>query len=106
MARVQGEELRDDLDGSKAHHTVAFSFRGRAFEVDLSTDHAAEFFEAIQKYIDAARPVVYVDPREAPKPPTTTEIRTWAAEAGLRVPGSGRIAHHVRVAYAEAHGSE
>lgn len=105
MATVQGEELRDDLDGSKTHHTVDFSFRGRAFEIDLSTDHAAEFFEAIEKYIEAARPVEYVNSREAPKPPTATEIRAWAAEAGLRVPGSGRIAHHVRVAYAEAHRS-
>lgn len=103
MAKVQGEELRDDLDGGVAHHTVEFSFRGRAYEIDLSTDHAAEFFEAIARYVDAARPVEYVDPREAPRPPTPAEVRAWAAEVGIRVSSGGRIAHSVQAAYAAAH---
>lgn len=103
MATADSEERYDDLDGSPAHHTVDFSFRGRAYEIDLSTDHAEEFFLAIEKYVDAARPVEYLAPHEPPRPPTPSEIREWAAKVGLGVPGTGRIAHSVRVAYDEAH---
>ncbi|MGN7965059.1 histone-like nucleoid-structuring protein Lsr2 [Microbacterium sp. 22179] len=103
MATEQRDVLIDDLDGSEAHHTVAFAFRGRAYEIDLSTDHAAEFFEAIARYVEAARPVEYVNPREAPRPPTPAEVRAWAAQVGLKVSSGGRIAHSVQAAYAAAH---
>lgn len=103
MASYESEELCDDLDGSEAHHTVDFSFRGRAYEIDLSTDNAEAFYNAIERYIDVARPVEYQDPRSNPPGPTPADIRSWAIENGLRPPGPGRISHSVRVAFADAH---
>lgn len=45
----------DDLDGLPADETVWFGFDGRAFEVDLSAEHAKAFRDALKVYAKAGR---------------------------------------------------
>jgi hypothetical protein len=52
----------DDLDGSDAHETIEFSFRGRAFEIDLSELNAKALHTALEPYLAAAREVTEPDP--------------------------------------------
>jgi nucleoid-associated protein Lsr2 len=48
-------ELVDDLDGSAASETIAFSIDGKAYEIDLSKRNAAAMRRAFKKYADAGR---------------------------------------------------
>jgi WhiB family redox-sensing transcriptional regulator len=41
-----------------------------------------------------------------PGAPTAKEIRSWAHDAGIKCPGTGRIPHTVRAAYLEAHATD
>ncbi len=57
MARTETVivKLTDDLDGSSASETVAFSIDGKAFEIDLSKRNAASLRRALKPYIEAGR---------------------------------------------------
>ncbi len=50
-------QVFDDMDGSPADETVAFSYDGRAYEIDLSAKHAAQMRKAFQSFIDHGRQV-------------------------------------------------
>lgn len=58
MARRTVLQLVDDLDGvdiTDRGETVPFELDGRAYEIDLGPDHAAELRAALQPYIAAGR---------------------------------------------------
>lgn len=57
MAKTVIVKLTDDLDGSEAEETVAFSVDGKAYEIDLSAANAAAFRKDLDKYLSKARPV-------------------------------------------------
>lgn len=50
-------ELIDDLDGSAADETIAFSIDGKSFEIDLSKRNAATMRRAFKPYTGAGRSV-------------------------------------------------
>src|SRR5215475_14813932 len=49
--------LADDLDRTlEADETIEFTWRGKAYEIDLSRIHVVAFEEAIERFVKAARP--------------------------------------------------
>lgn len=110
------EQIVDDLDGtvlaSGEGETVAFQFDGRAYEIDLTTAHAAELRDALTPYIDAARPAGRSGmPRRRARRVTSAQrsgyplaaIREWARKNGHDVPSRGRVPNAVIDAYNAAH---
>ncbi|MEI5584868.1 MULTISPECIES: histone-like nucleoid-structuring protein Lsr2 [unclassified Agromyces] len=55
MAKRIVETLIDDLDGSEADRTIAFSIDGEGYAIDLSSANAGKFEAALAPFIDAAR---------------------------------------------------
>lgn len=47
--------ISDDLDGSEAAETIAFSLEGASYEIDLSSAHAEELRNALKPYVNAGR---------------------------------------------------
>jgi hypothetical protein len=96
--------LTDDLDGSKADRTVAFSVDGTNYEIDLSKKNAAAFAKAVSPYVGAARQVRGPSkrgrrPARRAAAPTSSggrraelsAIRAWAKANGHPVSDRGRI---------------
>src|SRR5699024_2707261 len=57
MARETIINLIDDIDGSKADVTIKYSFEGSNYEIDLTEDHAEDFREHMQEWLDRSRRV-------------------------------------------------
>ncbi len=107
MTRVTQVKLIDDLDGSPAAETVRFSLDRKAYEIDLSSHHAAALRDAIAAFGDAARP----QPGRGRAQPATSSsvastrrsqsqaIRTWARAHGYAVPDRGRISARISAAF-------
>ena len=55
MAKTMIVTTTDDIDGSKGAQTVAFTFDGTSYEIDLSKKNATALAKALQPYIDAGR---------------------------------------------------
>lgn len=99
MAQKVYVQLVDDIDGTQleaeAGETVVFSLDGREHEIDLSTEHAAEFREALAPYIKAGRrrPKGAAPAKRGAKPakPDLEAIRTWANANGFEVAPRGRV---------------
>ena len=113
MARKIVHQLVDDIDGSVLEvgegETVHFSLDGSAYEIDLTTEHAAELREALASYISAARRTQRAAsgrPAAAAKRPNrnpeTAAIRAWADANGHKVSDRGRIPAEVIEAYRAA----
>lgn len=98
----------DDLDKKTTEgvQTVAFSFEGKAYEIDLSEKNRAEFADVMSTYVKVAEPVSA--PRTARSTSTVNTAaredsraaRAWAQgagektvkDAGVKVPGDrGRV---------------
>lgn len=98
--------MEDDLDGSEATETVAFSLDGTEYEIDLNDKHKEELYAVIEPYRNVARKVSYSRPSRPSRPravkrtgPDTTEIREWAKAQGLKVSDRGRIPAEVVAKY-------
>lgn len=105
---VTTTELIDDLDGGKADRTVAFSWGGSAFEIDLSKKNAAAFEKAMKPYLESARKVrrrksSAPAPSRRPGKRDLAAVREWARENGHPVSDRGRIPAGVTDAYDAAH---
>lgn len=99
-------EFTDDLDGGKAEGTVAFSYDGQNYEIDLSKKNRTAFEKALKPYVDAGR-----KGRPAGRTSRSTgsrrtssrrdlgAIREWARANGHQVSDRGRIAQEVQDAY-------
>lgn len=113
MARKTTVTLIDDLDGSalpEGTSPTAFSFRGTAYEIDLSPENAEELAGALKPYIDAARRTSggrgsanRSSSRSAGNAERLTAIREWAAANGHQVAARGRIKSTIVEAYEAAH---
>jgi hypothetical protein len=98
--------LTDDLDGSEATETVAFSLDGTAYEIDLNDDNADSLRTALAPYVGHARKVSSRVGRPAGRGkvaatsgPSAADVRSWAKENGHSVPERGRIPGDVRAAF-------
>lgn len=97
MARKQEVivHLVDDIDGSDAVETVAFSLDGVDYEIDLNTAHAKEMRGALQSWVSHARKAKRSGGsrrRAAGRPSSEAPaIREWARKNGVDVPARGRI---------------
>jgi hypothetical protein len=110
LGRLVMTHLVDDSDGGTAPETVAFSYRGASYEIDLSEKTAAALDELLAPYLANARrvPTKPTAPRRrAAKPRASAgprEVRAWAKDQGIAVSDRGRISADVMRQYQEAHG--
>ena len=104
--------LVDDIDGGTADESVSFALDGVAYEVDLSTDNAAQLRESLSRWVEHGRR--QGGSRRAPgrrasagsRSSTSSDandVRQWAKDNGYTVSERGRISAEVREAYAAAH---
>lgn len=107
MATETTTRLIDDLDGSPADRTVAFSWDGRSYEVDLNKKNLNGLEKALKPYVSAARRSSGSG-RSARRGlgragngrrADLQAIRDWAAENGHVVADRGRISQAVVDAY-------
>lgn len=97
--------MTDDISGkdiTEEGRTVRFALDGQAYEIDLSTDHAAGLREALAPYIAAARRTLAPVTRgraaatAAPKSSygyTPGEVRAWARKHDLPHNPQGRLSN-------------
>jgi len=109
----------DDLDNNlEAAERIFFTVRGQDFQIDLTEEHAQEFDEALEKYVNAA---TKLEPQQAipitrgrrrfgtdQQQPARSkqevaQIREWAKANGREVSDRGRIPKNVLEAYETAH---
>jgi len=114
MARKIVHQLVDDIDGSVLEvgegETVHFSLDGSAYEIDLTSAHAADLRSALAPYVSSGRRTqrgTTGRPAAAGKRPSrnpeTASIRSWAGENGYKLSERGRIPADVIEAYRAAH---
>lgn len=105
MAKRMHVVLEDDLDGSEAAETLAFTVDGVAYEIDLSAENAERFRETVAPWVGAARRVGgrRATGRKAVKDGSANDIRAWAIAQGMQVSSRGRVSQEVRDAYEAAH---
>lgn len=99
----------DDFTDEKGAETVAFSFEGKDYEIDLAEENRKAFAELLAPYIQAGRAAQA--PVSEQKPPISAAarrervaaIREWAKAQGMQVLDSGRLPFDVIEAYEKAH---
>lgn len=100
--------LVDDIDGGEAQETVAFSYQGVNYEIDLSEEHAQELAGDLAKWIEAARRVGGRQMRSGKSAKRSRSasnaglIREWAHSQGITVSERGRIPAEIVSAYEAA----
>lgn len=106
--------LEDDIDGGEAAETVAFSFDGSEYEIDLSESNMGKFRDALAPWVGHARKTGGRQTGGRRRKSTarssgsggsasTSEIRAWAQANGYEVSARGRVSAEVREAYERAH---
>jgi hypothetical protein len=105
-------ETVDDLDGSVitdgSGGTVAFSFQGKSYEIDLSAETRDKLATALDPYISKARPTGQRGRASAPQNRSggggnrLQEIREWARSNGYTVSDRGRISKEIQEAYEQS----
>lgn len=120
MAKQKLVTLVDDLDGTEAQVSVEFGVEGRLWEIDLNETHQRELFGALSKFITAASPLgpyQLGDGRNAlpqhgtrtvsggrtPVEGRSSEVRAWAAAAGIPVQPRGRVPKEVIAQFEREH---
>ncbi len=122
MATMTTVSLVDDLDGTVAAETVAFSLDGANYEIDLTDKNAKKLREGLANFIGHARRIdggrrvatargAKAKPakatksasRTAPDREQTAAIREWARTAGWEVSERGRLSAAVLDAFEAAH---
>lgn len=107
MAQKVIVETVDDLDGSVitdgSGGTVAFSFQGKSYEIDLSAENRDKLASALDPYISKARPTGQRRRASEPQPRgggnRLQEIREWARSNGYTVSDRGRISKEIQEAF-------
>jgi hypothetical protein len=107
MAQKVQVTLVDDLDGSEANETVAFSLDGTSYEIDLSTGNAEKLRKEIATFVEHARKASSGGRRRrartGPGRERSAEIRAWAKQRGYKVNERGRIPAQIVQEYEAAH---
>ena len=104
MARQETVALTDDIDGAKAHETVTFGLDGASYEIDLHAKKAAALRKSLAEFVANARHTPdstwgtgrsirgrRQTKRRTAGDPAASEIRAWAAAAGVVMSERGRI---------------
>lgn len=111
MAQRVQIQLIDDLSGAEAQETVRFGLDGTEYEVDLTTENAAELRQALSKYVDKGRRATAGRKGRSGPHGTSTgtsrrdevqQIRQWAQDNGHNSSARGRISQSIVDAYNEA----
>lgn len=68
--------LKDDLDGSEATETIAFGLDGKAYEIDLNSEHAEMLRMGLNGFVETGR---YLGRYTTPKPKRQPKPHTIAA---------------------------
>jgi Spy/CpxP family protein refolding chaperone len=108
MAKTVNVVVTDDLDGTREAQTVAFTFNGQRYEIDLGQKNRARLEKSLQPYMDAGRRTA-AQRRTAKAAPGTgprtdrAVVRAWATSQGLKVSERGRISAEVMSKYEAAH---
>lgn len=116
MAQRTSIQLIDDLDDQPieegAGDTVAFTYRGTSYEIDLSEAHVAEFDAAMERFVSAARrtgggSAARRTSNAAPRPRAAADtdpkaVRAWALANGVPVNPRGRLKAEVVEQYKAA----
>jgi hypothetical protein len=98
----------DDLTGYLVEEgdggTVAFSWQGVDYLIDLSNENIEEFQCAMDPFITSARLDAAPKTRRSrgvtePKSTRTSAIRVWATDNGFQVNSKGRIAADIIAKY-------
>jgi nucleoid-associated protein Lsr2 len=107
MAKTVSVVVTDDLDGSPDAETVAFSFNGQGYEIDLAEKNLAKFEKSLRPFIDAGRRTAARRAVKAARGSAVridrAAVRTWAASQGIKVSERGRISADVLRQYEAAH---
>jgi hypothetical protein len=107
MAKTVSVVVTDDLDGSPDAETVAFSFNGQGYEIDLAEKNLAKFEKSLRPFIDAGRRTAHRRAARAARGSAVridrAAVRTWAASQGIKVSERGRISADVLSQYEAAH---
>lgn len=109
MAQKTVVELVDDLDGGEADETVEFSIDGVDFQIDLSSDNAAQLRDTLAEFVGHARKIGGRRSRGTAKAVTggnndNQAIREWARSQGETVAERGRLPQALVTRFQEAHG--
>lgn len=115
MAQKVQVLLVDDIDGGAADETVTFALDGVSYEIDLTTEHAAELRDALGTWVGHARKVGGRSSGRSggsssgggSRPRRSSDagaVRAWAKENGHEVSERGRISAEIREAYEAAQG--
>lgn len=105
MAKSVNVVITDDLDGSPDAETVAFSFDGQAYEIDLGKKNLAKLGKSLQPFMDAGRRTARRKTAKASAGQRVDRaaVRAWAATQGLKVSERGRISAEVMSRYEATH---
>lgn len=109
MAQKRQVLLVDDLTGDDAQETVKFSLDGTQYEIDLTSEHAAELREKLSPYLSSGRRLRGgaasrgARRETAPRSDDSRKIREWAIANGFTPSARGRISQEIREAYSAAH---
>ena len=100
MAQRTQIVLIDDLDGTEIKdgeaQSIAFSWSGVDFSIDLSKANAEKFEKAIGPYLEKAQRVGGRRGRPVGSSPSTElvdtrAVRAWAASNGIELSSRGRV---------------
>ena len=98
--------VTDDLDGTPDAETVAFSFNGQSYEIDLGQKNLARFQKSLQPFMEAgrktARRKASTSARGGAARIDRAAVRAWAAQQGLKVSERGRISSEILSKYEAA----
>ncbi|MFC9359739.1 Lsr2 family protein [Rhodococcus sp. NPDC057014] len=115
MARKVVVELVDDIDGTEFGEdgeSISYALDGVEYQIDLRDEHAKEFRETLEYYIDHSTRVGgrkhrsgrSVNPGTAKRRPSEKKkIRAWAIEQGYELASRGRIPAEIEQAFRDAH---
>jgi hypothetical protein len=91
-------DLVDDIDGTGSASTIAFGLDGKRYEIELNKRNEAKLRKTLGPWIEKAREVRSPAPsrrtRRKAKADSAT-VRQWAAENGVEVSSTGRVAQSV-----------
>lgn len=106
MAKTVSVVVTDDLDGTPDAETVAFSFNGQGYEIDLGQKNLARFQKSLLPFMEAgrktARRKASTSPRGGAARIDRAAVRAWAAQQGLKVSERGRISSEILSKYEAA----
>lgn len=113
MAKKTVEKFYSDLSGDEIDTpspTVAFTFDGVGYEVDLTEAERQTFADAVAPYVAVGRRAGRASGRSSSSRRSSSAssvdakaVREWAQEQGLDVPARGRVPSSLIEAYQSAH---